>query len=609
MLGRTDSRGRALLILVSFVLVAGTLGVRLAYWQVVRRDELAAMAVQQSSMTYEIPAHRGSIYDRTGTVVLATSISRDRLAANPKLLTPTRRAEVAANLVELLGLTGEAAQNLTNRMTSEKEYTVLARNLEPETSDRIRELSHGDAPKLSGLLLEPEQVRLYPQSGGGPETSLAAHLLGFVNREGAGQYGVEQYYQDSLAGMATLVAAQKDASGNAVPDTSTQLQAGYPGQDLTLTIDASLQVAVEQELLSAWIADRAKRVSAVVLDPYSGEVYAYASYPSFDANDFQAIAGESPGRFIDPIVSTVYEPGSVFKMMTVAAAVGDGVVTMKTKIKDVGTLMLDNGRARVDNADHKGMGLRTFEDAIAYSRNVVAAKVALKLGKTTQAASTRLYQEWRTLGFGSATGIDVANEVPGIVNDPAVRPWRQIDLANGAFGQGVAVTPIQLAQAYAAMVNGGTLVQPRVVRAVGETETAPITRGRVMTPKLSDSLQKLMQHVLTEVDFYGKRTLIPGFEVGGKTGTAQIWDAEKGAWKVNLFNYSFIGYIGRKPAHPELVVAVRVEEGTPTVVRLGHLEMPVMSFELFRRVAHDAITTPYLVPDEPATAPTATAAP
>jgi cell division protein FtsI/penicillin-binding protein 2 len=173
----------------------------------------------------------------------------------------------------------------------------------------------------------------------------------------------------------------------------------------------------------------------------------------------------------------------------------------------------------------------------------------------------------------------------------------------------VAVTPIQLAQAYAAMVNGGTLVQPRVVRAIGDSETVPISRGRVMTPALSGSLQKLMQHVLTEVDFYGKRTLIPGFEVGGKTGTAQIWDAEKGAWKVNLFNYSFIGYIGRKPAHPDLVVAVRIEEGTPTVVRLGHLEMPVMSFELFRRVAHDAISTPYLVPDEPAAAPADTAAP
>ena len=254
------------------------------------------------------------------------------------------------------------------------------------------------------------------------------------------------------------------------------------------------------------------------------------------------------------------------------------------------------------------MGVKTFEDLIAYSRNVVAAKVAFKLGKTTRAASARLYAEWRTLGFGSATGIDVANEVPGILNDPAVTPWREIDLANGAFGQGVAVTPIQLAQAYAAMVNGGILVQPRVVKAVGETETAPISHGRVMTPKLSKALTKLMNHVVTEVDFYRTRTLIPGFEVGGKTGTAQIWDAEKHAWKVNRFNYSFIGYIARTPGHPDLVVAVRIEEGTPTVVRLGHLEMPVMSFELFRRIAHDAISTPFLVPDAPAAEPAAPAA-
>ncbi|MHB8892559.1 MAG: peptidoglycan D,D-transpeptidase FtsI family protein, partial [Candidatus Limnocylindrales bacterium] len=484
MLGRTDSRGRALLILVAFVLVAGSLGVRLAYWQVVRRDELAAMAVRQSSMTYEIPAHRGSIYDRTGTVVLATSISRDRLAANPKLLTPKRRAEVAANLVTLLGLVDEAAENLTTRMTSAKDYVVLARGLDPDTSDRIRAASVGNDPPLSGLLLEPEQVRFYPQAGGGPDTTLAAHLLGFVNREGAGQYGIEQFYQDDLAGVSTLVAAQKDAIGNAVPDTSTVLQAGYPGQDLTLTIDASLQSAVEQELLSGWIADRAKRVSAVVLDPYTGEVYAYASYPSYDANDYQAIATRDPGQFIDPIVSTVYEPGSVFKMMTAVPALQDGVVTMKTKLKDTGTLKVDKGRARVDDADHKAMGWMTFEDAIAYSRNVVAARVALKLGKTTAAASERLYRAWRELGFGSATGIDVANEVPGLVNDPADRAWRQIDLANGAFGQGVAVTPIQLAQAFAALVNGGVLVQPRVVKSVGETESLPISRGRVVSEKL-----------------------------------------------------------------------------------------------------------------------------
>jgi cell division protein FtsI/penicillin-binding protein 2 len=609
MLGRTDSRGRALLILVAFVLVAGCLGARLAYWQVARHDDLSAKAVQQSSMTYRIPARRGSVFDRTGTVLLATSISRDRLAGTPKNLTPERRAEVATNLVALLGLAGEAANNLRDRMVSTREYVVLARDLDPETSDRIRAASVGDHPLLAGLLLEPEQVRLYPQAGGGPNTTLAAHVLGFVNRDGAGQYGIEQYYQDDLAGLPTLVAAQKDASGNAVPDTSTTLQAGYPGQDVTLTIDASLQVAVEDELLAAWIADRAKRASAVVMDPYTGEVYAYASYPSYDANDYQAIAAKEPGRFIDPIVSTVYEPGSVFKMLTVVAAIQDGVVTMKTKLNDSGSLKVDKGRAAVSDADLKAMGWMTFEDAIAYSRNVVAARVALKLGKTTAAASARLYRAWRELGFGTATGIDVANEVPGIVNDPAVKPWRQIDLANGSFGQGVAVTPIQLAQSFAAMVNGGVLVQPRVVKAVGVTETAPISKGRVVSAEVSTALAKLMNHVVTKVDFYRTRTLIPGFEVGGKTGTAQIWDAEKGAWKVNLFNYSFVGYIGRTPGHPDLVVAVRIEEGTPTVVRQGHLEMPVMSFELFRRIAHNAITTPFLIPEEQVEAPSATTAP
>ncbi len=184
MLGRTDSRTRALLLLVAFVVVAGSLGVRLAYWQVARRDELAAMAVKQSSMRYEIPSRRGSIYDRTGTVVLATSVNRDRLAANPKLLSPERRAQVAAKLVELLGLEGDDAANLTARMTSEREYVILARDLDPTVSDRIRELSGGDQPELSGLILEPQAVREYPQQGGGPRTTLAAHLLGFVNREG-----------------------------------------------------------------------------------------------------------------------------------------------------------------------------------------------------------------------------------------------------------------------------------------------------------------------------------------------------------------------------------------------------------------------------------------
>jgi cell division protein FtsI/penicillin-binding protein 2 len=295
----------------------------------------------------------------------------------------------------------------------------------------------------------------------------------------------------------------------------------------------------------------------------------------------------------------------VFKMLTAVAALGGGTVKMNTRINDSGTLVLDGGRARINDADHIAKGPITFQDAIAYSRNVVAAKVALKLGKTTAAASARLFETWTRMGFGAPTGIDLANEASGLVRDPAVKPWRQIDIANGAFGQGIAVTPMQLAQAYAAMVNGGILVQPRVVKAIGETDTAPIGHGRVLSEELSGTLRKLMNHVISEVDFYRARTQIPGFDVGGKTGTAQIWDSTRGAWKINKYNYSFVGFVGRQKGHPDLVVAVRIEEGTPTVIRLGHLEMPVMSFELFRRIAHNAITTPYLVPDEPVLPPSA----
>jgi cell division protein FtsI (penicillin-binding protein 3) len=249
------------------------------------------------------------------------------------------------------------------------------------------------------------------------------------------------------------------------------------------------------------------------------------------------------------------------------------------------------------------MGWMTFQDAIAYSRNVVAAKVALGLGDSTRASSAALYDMWLRLGYGEPTGIDVAGEVAGIVRDPALTPWREIDLANGAFGQGVAVTPIQLATAFAALINGGVRVHPHVVQGIGDDDVVVDPPTQVINDSLSRTLVKLMRHVVTEVPFYRDRTLVPGYDVGGKTGTAQIWDPKAnggiGAWKRNLFNYSFVGYIGRESGRPDLVVAIQIEEGTPTVARVGHLEMPVMSFELFRRIATDAITTPDLVTDRP----------
>ena len=589
MLGRSDVRWRHLLVMVGFIGIAGAILVRLAFWQVVRGDELAAMAYQQTTVRVEELTQRGTIYDRTGAVVLASTVERSRLVAAPAQLTAERRDEVAQRLVALLSLEGEAATTLVARMRSEERYVILARGLDETAADRIRtEAAEG---RLWGLTLEGEPVRVYPQEGGGPGTTLAAHLLGFVNSAGAGQYGVEQYYQAALGGEPRIVLARRDATGGLVSDEADVVDPGADGVDLSLTIDASLQLALEEELLAAWVADRAVSVSAVVMDPFTGEVYGQATYPAYDANDYQQIATEDKSRFIDPIVSSVYEPGSVMKMLTAIAALEKKVVKPSTLINDTASLSLDGGRNVVRNADHRGKGRIPFEDVIAYSRNVGASKVALRLGKTTEAAATVLFNAWQKLGLGRMTGIDLAGEVAGLVNDPREREWRQIDLANGSFGQGVAVTPIQLATAFSAMVNGGVLVTPHVVRAVGGAEVTPPQPKRVLSSALSKTLVGMLNHVVTEVTFYARGTLAEGYYVGGKTGTAQIWDSTanegRGAWKNNIFNYSFVGFIGKDK--PRLVIAVRVNEGTPTVLKQGQIEMPVMSFELFRRVATDAM--------------------
>ena len=598
MLGRTDSRARALLLLALLLAFGAACAARLAYWQLARHDELLGLARDQVTVRTEVPAARGTIYDRSGTVALATTVSRDRLVAFPAQLggdgaeAVGRRASVAAKLTEVLGLDAEAAATLRERIDSGRAYVVLARDLSTAQSSAIRAAIADRS--VSQVRLEPEAVRVYPLDGGAPKTSLAAHLLGFVNRDGTGQYGIEGRWQETLAGSPRILLAERDASNQPNLETAQVLEAGSPGADITLTIDASLQLAVEREVYAAWVADRAKSVSAVVMDPRTGEILAEATYPSYDANDYQAIASKDAGRFVDPVVSAVYEPGSVFKMVTAAAVLEAGVVKRTSGVRDQAILRLDHGTAFVTNADKGSKGPLTFQDAVAWSRNVVMSKVALKLGETAQDAATVLHATWAKLGFGTRTGVDLAGEVPGIVRDPASSTWRQIDVANGAFGQGVAVTVLQLATAYCAMVNGGILPTPHAVQRVGDEAAVAGDRGRVLTSALSAELVKIMRRVPEAVPFYRDRTLIPGYVVGGKTGTAQIWDAESKQWKAGVFNYSFVGFVGRRT--PDVIVAVRIEEGTPTIQQVGRIEMPVESFELFRRIATDAMSTLDLAP-------------
>jgi cell division protein FtsI/penicillin-binding protein 2 len=572
MLGRTDSRLRLVALLGIFALIASLLGLRLAYWQLGQSDMLRGLAAAQVLQPGEGRViERGQILDRSGNV-LATTAYRDLLAAYPDLMSDEQRNTIPARLAEILGLTAQQTTELAARFTADRPYVIVARQLTEAQSSAVRAGLADES--LAQLVLEPRPVRFYPNAGGSPNTTLASQLLGFVNQEGLGRYGIEQSSQEVLSGHSGAVAAADGSTTTATEGGSVQL-----------TIDASLQLRLEKELHAAFVADGATRVTGVVIDPYTGAILAWASVRGYDANDYAHIAETAPELFSDPVYSQVYEPGSVMKMFTAAVALEDGVVTLDTPVLDDSQLRL--GSNTVENFDHKGMGVIPFEDVIANSRNVGTGHVALSLGDTVADAATQLYEMWRRLGIGDLTGVGLQAESAGIVPDPAGFPWQSIDLVNRAFGQGVAVTPLQLARAYAAMVNGGQLPSLHVYSSIdGEPVTVP-DPTQVISPELSATLRQLMIHVVDAGPHYAAETLIPGYIVGGKTGTAQIWDTQNDEWMPHIYNHTFVGFVGSD--RPEAVIVVRIHEAQPEGRGRDQYRIELTSNELFRRVALDTI--------------------
>jgi len=574
MLGRTDSRARLVLLLCVLGLFAGALGLRLAYWQIGQGDDLRHRATQQLDQPAAAQARRGEIVDSRGTV-LATTAYRDRLAAYPDLLTNEEdQLDVAHNLGDILGLEGQQLDELIDTLGSEAPYAIVARRLTAEQSGQVREGIRDGT--LKALELEPQPVRFYPNSGGSPDTTLASQLIGFVTDEGQGSYGIEQYGQSLLTGG-------DGATADLAADAAVLAQTG--GQ-VRLTIDASLQLRLEKELYAAWVADNAPRVTGLVMDPDTGAILAWASVPGYDANEYARAADKSPELFADPIASQVYEPGSVMKMLTAAAALEEGVVRLDTPIADAKVLRI--GPNEVRNGDLKSIGVVPFEDIIARSRNVGTGIVAMSLGETTDEGATVLYDMWQRLGIGRPTGIELGDESAGIVADPSVSTWQTIDLVNRSFGQGVAVTPLQLATSFSAMVNGGRLPVPHLIAALGDEAVAVPEPQQVMETELSATMRDLMVHVLEAGPNYAEETLIPGYTVGGKTGTAQIWDQRAGAWMEDTYNHTFVGFVGAE--HPEAVILVRIHDTVPRVKVNWGMTLEMTSNELFRRVALDTIT-------------------
>jgi cell division protein FtsI/penicillin-binding protein 2 len=550
MLARTDSRARALVLLITIALVAGAIGYRLVWWQALARDDLARMALAQFTQQQELPAERGEITDGNGQL-LATSVELQSIFATPPSIADEDLAETAALLAAVLDLpTAEVRQ----RLRSDRAFVWIERRVSPQDAERVRELD------LRGIGMLPETKRVYPVSGVADDTTLASQLLGYVDVDGIGRYGVEAAENQLLAGRPGQVVAEADVVGRQIADSMYALTEPVDGADLRLTIDAGVQNLLEQALHETFVANRAKGVTGLILNAETGAMVAMASYPTYDANHYARTDAE---LFANPAIARQYEPGSVMKAFTIAAALEAGAITTRDKFKDDNNLNVRG--IRIQNADRydypSGHGPLTAAEVLALSNNVGAAKIGLEVGEQG------LYDAFRRFGFGSQTGIDLAGEATGMVWHPD-RASGELTTAQNAFGQGLSLTAVQLASGYAAFANGGMLVTPHVV--AGWTDAAGVYHDaqqpppeRVMRQETAETVRDLLVGAID--DGIARGASLDGYTVAGKTGTAQIAGPvnkkKPGGGTVERWQYidgwvdsSFIGFLPN--ADPPLVTLI-----------------------------------------------------
>ena len=596
MLARTDSRARALVLLLVTALVAGGIGTRLAWWQIVERDRLADMALAQLNQTEPIPAARGDITDSTGEL-LATTVELQSVFATPPSIDDP--ASTAALLAPLLGLDVHALQDT---LATDDPWVWLKRRIDLQSSDAVRAL------RLPGIGLLPETKRVYPVKGVSPNTTLAAQVLGFVNVDGIGQYGIEASDNALLAGLPGSMTAQQDVAGRQIADSVFQLKAPVDGSDLKLTIDAGLQHLLESAMWDTYRRNYAKGVTGVVMDVNTGAVLALATFPSYDANAYGTL---DPELFSNPAVARQYEPGSVMKAFTIAAALDAGAITTHDKFRDDNNLRLAG--VRIQNADRYtypyGHGRITAGDVLKLSNNIGAAKIGLTLG------GQGLYQALHRFGFGEPTGIEIAGEAAGVVWNPdGPNGSGELTTAQNSFGQGLSVTAMQLVAGYAAIGNGGRLVTPHVVAGWTTPDGTyhPAEQPepeRVMRQETADTVLRLLTDAVD--NGIAQPASIPGYSVAGKTGTAQIAGPitervrigtdRKGHPKYEkVTHYGYISnwidssFISLLPASdPKIVTLILIHR--PAV--WGLYQMAQRPDDLFRSLAPDILSYLAIPPD------------
>ena len=505
MLARTDSRARALVLLIIVSLLAMAIGARLVWWQVLEREWLAERALHQLAQQHSLPAERGEITDRNGEL-LATSVEvQSVFVIPPSIEDPGLVSALLASALDM------PAAEVRARIDSDRRWVFLKRRVSAEAAERVR------AMDIRGVGLLPETKRVYPVAGAGSETTLAAQVLGFVDNEGEAWNGVEQAEDVMLAGVPGEITAQEDVAGRRIADSVTLLTEPIDGRDLRLTIDTGVQHLLEQAMLGTFQLNRAAGATGIIMNAETGAILGMASFPSYDANKYATTDGE---LFRNPAVFRMYEPGSVMKAFTIAAALDAGAVTVEDTFEDDNNLRI--GNIRIQNADRLdrpyGHGSITAADVLALSNNVGAAKVGLKLG------GDALYDAFRRFGFGSPTGIELTGEQEGVVWHPDDASG-DLTTAQNAFGQGLSLTAVQLIAGYAAFANGGNLVTPHVVEGWTDPDGTYHAADqppaeRIMRPETAATMIELLTNAID--NGIAQRASIPGYTVAGKTGTAQI---------------------------------------------------------------------------------------
>jgi cell division protein FtsI/penicillin-binding protein 2 len=530
-----DRRLKGLILFV--FAVSGIIVWRLFQKSVTEHPLYSARAELQYEVAKDLPSKRGTILAQDAElgqlVPLAATEERFDISVVPKNV---KDKAVAAHI--LSSLFGVDEKDVLAKVSTDKLY--LPPIVRGVTKDQRNTLV---GQGFAGLLIEKRNERVYP------ENQIAAQVLGFVNREGKGSYGVEGYYDVDLRGTAGSVVGEKDTLGRII---STLKQTDPEnGIDIELTIDHNLQFAVERRLQQGITDSGAVSGQAIIMNPTNGEILSMASLPSFDPNKYADSAAE-PEKFRNPTISTVYEPGSIFKPLVMASAIDLGKIEPDTQ-ESFNAFVTVQGY-EIHTALNKAYGNETMTQVLENSDNVGMVWVSGKMTKD------EMHDKLASLGINQTTGVDLQGEVQGSFM-PA-RQWQSINQATMSFGQGVSVTPLQMIRAWSAVINGGTLVTPHVVRSLegrrGVIVPAELpTKSGIISTETSAKVRGMLQSVVDHGPYGHAR--VAGYSIGGKTGTAQIAD-NTGNYSETDFTHTFMGFFPVDA--PRFIILVKLDKPT-----------------------------------------------